>query len=221
MMARILGEAGIPALLVDNRGAGKTEVSAPFTITDFCEDIVAIWDHHNISRSALLGISMGGFISQGIAIHHPSRVRELILVSSAPEERFINPTGGGWISEGQHLETKMRTYFAPGFVDRNPVLFQTMVAQIRQAIDTGTFTGRSEAQRQALKGAGWTSRLGEIQTRTLVVHGDQDMVIDVGAAHLLHKEIKGSKLHIIPGAGHLLLAEAPKELYRIVTEFLR
>jgi pimeloyl-ACP methyl ester carboxylesterase len=220
MMARILGEAGIPSLLVDNRGAGKTEVSGPFTINDFCDDIVAIWDHHNIPGSALLGISMGGFISQGIAIHHPARVRKLILVSSAPEERFINPTGGGWISEGQHLETKMRTYFAPGFVDRNPVLFRTMVAQIRQAIDSGAFTARSDAQRQALRGAGWTSLLSQIKNPTLVVHGDQDLVIDVAAAHLLHREIQGSRLQIITGAGHLLLAEAPKDLYQIVREFL-
>ena len=63
MMARILGEAGLRVLALDNRGAGKTKVSRPFSIDDFCNDVVALWDALKIQSSSLLGISMGGFIS--------------------------------------------------------------------------------------------------------------------------------------------------------------
>lgn len=221
MMARILSGDGLGVLLLDNRAAGKSEADLPFTIKDMCNDVVAIWDELGIDKSSLLGISMGGFISQGIAISNPGRVQNLILVSTAPEDRYINPTGGGWISEGSELDKKMRSYFAPGFVERNPVLFNTMVNQIRQAIDSGQFSKRSDMQRSALRGSEWTSQLGQISARTLVIHGERDLVIDLDAGKLLSERIPGARLEIIPDAGHLLLAEAPKELYRLAQEFLK
>jgi pimeloyl-ACP methyl ester carboxylesterase len=163
---------------------------------------------------------MGGFISQGVAIKFPNRVEKLVLVSTAPEERFINPVGGGWISEGTKLEERMRTYFAPGFVERNPVLFKTMVTQIRQSIEGTDFSQRSDMQRAALRGAGWHKDLGKIEAPTLIIHGKEDLVIDLEGAEKLRESIVDSQLIIIPSAGHLLLAEAPKELYRIVQQFL-
>lgn len=219
MMARIMGEAGFRVLILDNRGAGKSEVSKPFTIDDMCADVVALWDELGVERSSLLGISMGGFISQGIAIRYPARVEKLALVSTAPEERYINPTGGGWISEGTKLEEKMRSYFAPGFVERNPVLFKTMVNQIRLAINSTNFTERSEMQRAALKGAGWSDKLQTIKAQTIVIHGAKDLVIDLEGAELLRDSIPHARLELLPEAGHLLLAEAPKELYRIALDF--
>ena len=221
MMARILAEAGFRTLLIDNRAAGKSEAFHPFTIEDMCRDVVSVWDEINADASHLLGISMGGFISLGIAINYPERVRKLVLVSTAPEERYINPTGGGWINEGTKLEEKMRSYFAPGFVERNPVLFNTMVSQIRQAIESGTFTKKSDMQRAALKGSEWTTKLPTIKSPTMIIHGDQDRVIDVEAAHLLKEKIPGARFTALPGIGHLLLAEAPKDLYRIAVEFLK
>ncbi len=221
MMARILGESGFRVLSLDNRGAGKTTVSRPFSIDDLCQDVVTLWDSLSIHRSSLLGISMGGFISQGIAIKYPTRVEKLILVSTAPEEGFINPSGGGWIGEGNQLEEKMRTYFAPGYVDRNPVFFKTMVSQIRQAIISGNFAQRSEMQRAALKGAAWTSSLGYIQAPTMIIHGEEDLVIAIDGAKRLKEGILNSDLKTIKSAGHLLLAEAPKEIYGLTVDFLK
>ena len=164
---------------------------------------------------------MGGFISQGLAIAHPERVDRLILVSTAPEEKFIISTGPGWSVEGGKIEEKLAAYFAPGFIDRNPLLFSTMVAQIRQAAVSGKFLERSNLQRDAMKGATLTAKLGKIQAKTLIIHGDLDQVIPVAAAKVLQTEIHGAKIEILQNAGHLLLAEAPKDLYRLVLDFLR
>jgi pimeloyl-ACP methyl ester carboxylesterase len=220
MMSRVLLEVGISSILIDNRGSGKTETSATFSIDDMCADVIAIWDDLGVKKSSLLGISMGGFISQGVAIYWPDRVQNLILVSTASEDKYINPTGGSWIIEGNDLEQKMLSYFAPGFVDRNPLMFKNMMTQIRQAIASGVFTQRSEMQKNALKGAEWTSKLKNIAARTLIIHGSKDLVIDVCAAEILLQNIPNSKISVIEGAGHLLLAEAPKTLYQQAVEFL-
>jgi 3-oxoadipate enol-lactonase len=220
MMARNLGEAGFSALLIDNRGAGKSEVTQPFTIKDMWDDIIAIWDELGLNTSHLLGISMGGFIAQGLAIAHAARVGRLILISTASEEKFINSTGPGWSVETGKIEEKLSAYFAPGFVDRNPLLISTMVAQIRQAAVSGKFLERANLQRDAMRGASLTAKLGEIKAKTLIIHGDLDQVIPVAAAKVLQASIPGAEVKILQNTGHLLLAEAPKELYRLVIDYL-
>lgn len=221
MMSRILVERGLfSVLLLDNRGAGRSESEGPFSIHDMCHDVHRLWDYLGISTSSVLGISMGGFIAQGLAISRPDRVKKLILVSTSSDEGFIRQTGGAWVSEGTLLEDKMRSYFAPGFVERNPLLFSTMINQIRQAIESGKFEKNSDLQRHALRGASWTERLHEISCPTLIVHGEMDQVVDLRGAEQLIQKIPGSRKYLIPNAGHLLLAEAPKELYRVVVDFL-
>jgi 3-oxoadipate enol-lactonase len=221
MMSRILVDSGIfSVLLLDNRGAGRSESEGPFSIHDMCHDVHRLWDHLGIVTSSVLGISMGGFIAQGMAISLPDRVKKLILVSTSSEESFIRQTGGAWTSEGTLLEDKMRSYFAPGFVERNPLLFSTMINQIRQAIESGKFKRNSDLQRQAIHGASWTDRLHEIRCPTLVVHGEMDQVVELKGAEILIQKISGSRKYLIPNAGHLLLAEAPKELYGVVVDFL-
>lgn len=222
MMARLLVETEqFRVLMIDNRASGKSEARSSFTLNDMCGDVVRVWDSIQIPQSAVLGISMGGLISQGLAIQWPERVLKLILVSTAPEESYIRSTGGAWVAEGHQLDEKMRSYFAPGFVERNPVLFSTMLQQIRQAITNGKFSKLSEMQRDALRGARWTDRLHEIKAPTLVVHGEQDKVVELSGARAMAHEIKTSKLITLAGVGHLLLAEAPKDLYRIVIDFLK
>ncbi len=220
MMSRILVETGLfSVLLLDNRGAGRSESDGPFSLFDMCHDVHRLWDHLGIATSSVLGISMGGFIAQGLAILLPDRVKKLILVSTSSEEGFIRPTGGAWATEGNLIEEKMRAYFAPGFVERNPLLFSTMINQIRQAIESGKFKKNSDLQRQAMRGASWTERLHEIRCPTLIVHGEMDQVVELKGAELLIQKIPGSRKHLLPNAGHLLLAEAPKELYRVAVEF--
>jgi 3-oxoadipate enol-lactonase len=164
---------------------------------------------------------MGGVIAQGLAITYPHRISKLILVSSAPEESYIRSTGGAWIAEGNQLEEKMRSYFAPGFVERNPVLFSSMINQIRQALNSGKFSRHSEMQREALRSVKWTDQLQKIQAPTLIVHGEMDAVVDLEAAGILKEKIIGSTQVTFPGVGHLLLAESPKDLYRVVIDFLK
>ncbi|MCX6117314.1 MAG: alpha/beta hydrolase [Proteobacteria bacterium] len=219
-MARQLENAGMFVISVDNRGAGRSEVSRPFTLDDMQDDVVAVWNALNVKRSALLGISMGGFICQGLAIRHRSQVEKLILVSTANDGKWIKPTGGGWINEANMVEEKLASYFAPGFVERNKLLFESMVKQTKIAISGGQFTSRSNMQKDAVATSNGKLDLSIIDCPTLIVHGDQDQIIDIEGAKDLLAKIRGSKLKVLPGVGHLILAESPKILYQEVIEFL-
>ena len=64
----------------DTRGHGKTpRGTAPFTIRQFADDLLAFMDAHRIERANLLGFSDGGNIAMIFAIKYPERVDRLIL----------------------------------------------------------------------------------------------------------------------------------------------
>lgn len=221
MMARHLNSAGISCVILDNRAAGRSEAHRAFQLKDMQDDVLAVWQELSIESSSLLGISMGGFICQGLAIEHPERVTKLALVSTAADAKWIKSTSGGWINSGSMVEEKLTAYFAPGFVEQNPILFSTMVKQIKAAIAEGQFTERSNLQRDALKGVSWSDKLSSIRAKTMIVHGSVDQVVDLQAAQELATKIPEAELKILPGVGHLILAEAPKVLYQAAIDFFR
>jgi pimeloyl-ACP methyl ester carboxylesterase len=55
---------------------------------------------------------------------------------------------------------------------------------------------------------------------TLIVWGDKDTIIPVAHAHKVHEAIPGSRLRIMPGAGHFPHAEDPVRFVEILEEFL-
>jgi len=58
------------------------------------------------------------------------------------------------------------------------------------------------------------SRLDQIEAPTLVMHGERDGMVPLGAAHLLADRIPDAELAIVPGAGHAFALEAPEETLR-------
>lgn len=219
LMARQLSSVGLTTILLDNRASGKSTTTRPFTLREMEDDVVAVWDHLSIKASHLLGISMGGFISQGIAARYPDSVSRLALISTGSGAEWIRPTSGGWINSGTMVEEKLASYFAPGFTERNKLLFETMVKQTKVAINQGQFTERSNLQRDALQAEPRSWDYSTIRAPTLIIHGSEDLVVDPKAAADLNQKIPGSKVIMIEGAGHLLLAESSKRLYDLVTEW--
>jgi len=66
-----------------------------------------------------------------------------------------------------------------------------------------------------------TPILAGINAKTLVIHGSEDAIVPPAAAQLLADGIRGAIVKIFPGAGHLLLAERPKELYEVIAKFCK
>ncbi|MCX5716514.1 MAG: alpha/beta hydrolase [Candidatus Omnitrophica bacterium] len=62
--------------------------------------------------------------------------------------------------------------------------------------------------------------LQKINIPTLIVHGEKDDVCPLGAGRFLHDNIKGSRLSVIEGAGHMPFYTRPEEFNRILEGFL-
>lgn len=220
MMGKVLTAAGFRVLALDNRGSGKTVSDTDFSMDNLADDVVAVMQAESIGTTHLLGISMGGFISQVLACKYPERVKRLILVSTSPSRSYLLNNEHGWVTDAVGIAEKMATYFTPDFIARNRLLFDSMVKQTVKAVAEEGFLAKAEAQRRALQSF-QAPHIEDILAETLIIHGEQDAIVDVEAARELERRIPRARINIMKDAGHLLLAEKPKELYDAVIEFLK
>ncbi len=220
--ARYLVENGFNVASNDNRGSGESKIYDRITLDLMASDVIDVLDHLELRAPSLLGLSMGGVISMKLACAEPSMFQNLVLVSTCPKPRpWMMREEARWSSDLEEIIQKLLKYFGPDFRQKNMVLIKAMAKNIQDLAIKGKFAEKAEEQRLALKGFDLTPELGKIQCPTLVVHGDRDEVIEVGAAQFLHEHITGSELKIYENAGHLLIAESGRKLYQDVVEFIR
>lgn len=224
---------GFQAIYYDNRGTGQSDrPQGPYTITQMAEDAAALLDHLAISRAHVYGVSMGGMIAQELTLRYPDRVRSLVLGctmcggehASMGEPEVIEtlietmrnmgkPDPAAWV------DRQLPLLFPPGFLAAHPGIREMMIMMVPMLPATPP-----ETAQYAMAGLfGWSTwdRLPQIKTPTLIVHGDQDVIIPVANARILAERIPGSRLHIVADAGHGYPVQDPVGVHQVVTDFLR
>jgi len=72
-------------LLLDNRGVGESDApEGPYAVSQLAADVVAVLDDAGLERTNVLGVSLGGYIAQEVALSYPRRVERLVLCSTSP-----------------------------------------------------------------------------------------------------------------------------------------
>lgn len=170
-------------------------------------------------RVDTLGISWGGALAQQFALQHPLRCRRLVLVSTG--------TGALMVPGNPAVLAKLATprrYTDPGYMES---IASDIYGGVIPADTARDFAGKMRPGDsrgylyQMLGGAGWTSVpwLRFLRQRTLVVGGDDDHLVPVINAKIMHSLIPRSQLHVFHG-GHLGLVLQAKELSPIIDSFL-
>lgn len=219
LLAKGLGAPPRRILVLDHRGAGKTRARGKFTFDQMGEDVAALWEHLEVEGD-LLGISMGGTLAQWLAGKYAPRVKRLVLVSTAPNFSYVEGDRTPWSADRTEVRAKLEKYFTKDFRDRNRLLVDAMVKEIARAAETGDFLERAAAQRQAMDSGAPDAWHQDITADITVIHGTEDRVVPVEAAKKLAEIFPTAKLHLLPGVGHLLLAECPRQLEALVKETL-
>jgi pimeloyl-ACP methyl ester carboxylesterase len=210
----------------DNRGVGRSgRPAGPYTVAGMAADAMAVLDAAEEETAHVYGLSLGGMISQEIALRHPERLRALVLAATTPGGSAAVPAGDAtqtffrrraempadeavWASVPYNYGPATRRLHG----DR---IAQDIEQRLRFPIESEPYT----AQLEAALGHDALDRLGTVTVPTLVVHGAEDRLIHPGNAELLAHAIPGSGLLMWPEAGHLLFTDAP-EIDRIVGDFL-
>jgi pimeloyl-ACP methyl ester carboxylesterase len=105
---------------LDSRGHGESEVPPPHVAHDkwrLNKDVIELLDRLGIERTHIVAGSAGGYTAQLLAIHHPERVKSLVLLSATPG--FKGDQGKSWLRES--AKRGMRPVFAETIDERIPV----------------------------------------------------------------------------------------------------
>jgi poly(3-hydroxyalkanoate) depolymerase len=173
-------------------------------------------------QADVLGISWGGGVAQQFAFSQRDRCRRLVLVSTGTGAVMV-PARPSVLA---HMVTPRR-YTDRGYLeevagDLYGGSARTDASSVVAAMNAHNRVGSPRGYLyQLAAGAGWTSIafLPFLRQRTLIVSGDDDPIIPLANAKLMHRLIRGSKLHVFHG-GHLGLVTEARVVAPVVSEFL-
>jgi 3-oxoadipate enol-lactonase len=215
---------------LDNRDAGDSALgTGPYTIADMAEDVAGVIKNLNLGRTHIVGISMGGMISQELAIRHPELVDKLVLVATTaggPTSVNAKPEIAALLMHAgeESIETRVRRTFtaiaSEGYMAAHPQdLDQIVKNSLAKPMSLESYQ-RQLGACMAHWSKGVADRLAQISAPTLVVHGDYDPLIPYPNGKYLAEHIKGARLITFLGVGHISMIESPEQFNREVIEFL-
>ena len=215
-------------VLVDNRGCGRSDLTPKgFAVSDLARDVVTVLDAAGIARAHVMGVSLGGMVAQELAISHPERVDRLVLVATTPGWPFGHPMPAGSTalmmqSNRMEPEVALRRYTENALSARTLVERPQIVDSLIRHIAARPIDPQAGSA-LAAAGAGYSGQLRQtrIRAKTLILHGEDDTVVDPRNGKLLAERIPDSELVSLPGQGHLLFWEDPDGFVELVCSFLR
>jgi pimeloyl-ACP methyl ester carboxylesterase len=218
--------ADFRTLAHDNRDTGESDPeTSPYSIADMAGDAVAFLQALGIQHAHVMGLSMGGFIAQYIALDHPEVVDRLVLVGTSPAAgQALNnplppPDPAEWIADPvERARQRLPQTVAPGYFDTRPGELERMAQQARG--NRVTVEGYARQTAAISDTHDTRARLHEITAPTLVVHGTLDPLIQLRGGELLAEGIPNARLVAMPGVGHLPPREVTDQFCRVVREFL-
>ena len=208
------------------------EFTPAYRIADLAEDTLALADALSIERFDAVGISLGGMVAQTLAARAPLRVRRLVsMMSSAGPRtapwpnlrllwRFLQPPPRDASFE-RRLEHFVALFRLLGHID-DPA--ELAAIRERLAFSQRRAYNPAGAARQFMAVLADPDRSAEVATircPTLILHGADDPLVPVAAAHYLERLLPQARLEIIDGLGHYLPERKLLEIGRLILECLQ
>jgi pimeloyl-ACP methyl ester carboxylesterase len=193
----------------------------PYTLDDMAADTVGLIDALGLASVHLVGVSMGGFIAQTVAVTYPSRLRSLTLMCTSTGGRFVGYAKPRMIvhllrrrsvsSREEAMDFAVETFRRIG--SASFAFDEDRVRDVAaRSFDRGHDPGGYVRQLGAIMAQpDRTKALRRLDVPTLVLHGLADSLVSVTGGRALAKAIPGARFHGFPGMGH----DMPRELWPV------
>ena len=212
-------------IALDNRGAGRSDKPfGHYRLEQMADDAVAVLDDVGVGAAHVVGASMGGAISQIVALKHPGRVLSLTLACTACQHHpwrreLLNSWAVLAAEQGMGAMTGQAARWVigprsfrrllPAFGWLGPLAMgrssHAFVAQVRAILSTDD---------------SMAERMSEIIVPALVIVGNQDILTPRGDSEELAERLPNAELVVISGAAHGLMVEHASTFNRVLLEFL-
>jgi len=221
--SRYLAERGYRVITPDLRGYGTQRNEETKTGLDvFANDVIELADHLGIKSFVLGGLSMGGQIVMQAVADHPDRVSAVLLADTfagldTPEVKQ------GRVDTAERITREGMERYADELLPKmiSPKTRETrpdVEEHVRRMMRDAPAEGAAAALRGRAERPDYTPGLNEVPT--LVVVGSEDEFTPVEDAERIHRQVSGSTLVVIDGAGHLPNLERETEFNEALSTFL-
>ncbi|MEA2420393.1 MAG: 3-oxoadipate enol-lactonase [Thermoleophilaceae bacterium] len=213
-------------VIFDNRDVGQASLAdGPYEIADMAQDALALADALELDSFHLLGVSMGGAISQEIALAAPERVRTLTLAvtfaAGGPWARKLSEVWAARVRRAtreERVDELMLLTFSEEFFENEQQAqwVRGMMLQNPHPQDAEAFIRQLEACGRHDARAG----LRSVQLPTHVIGAERDILVPVWKSQELAELIPGAQLTVMPGAAHGVNVEGAERFNGAVLDFI-
>jgi pimeloyl-ACP methyl ester carboxylesterase len=210
----------------DLRGHGQTPPTrGPYSMDQLAADAANLLDFGQVEQPVVVaGLSMGGYVALAFARQYPERVAGLILAATragadSPDGRANRDRlAAAARAQGSApvVEAMLPKMLAPAAYEGRPQLVR-FVREMMAGTSPDGLVGALLGMRDRPDS---TPLLADLRCPVLILHGAQDQIIPPAEAEAMHTQIPGSRLQILPEAGHLLNLEQPLAFNAEVRTFL-
>jgi pimeloyl-ACP methyl ester carboxylesterase len=211
----------------DNRGAGRTDQpEMDYSIRLFADDTAGLMEALGFADAHILGISMGGYIAQELAINHPGKVRRLILGCTGcggeravhmTQERMVKFVANKGLTPEQILRKDMELYFSDRYIEENRDEIEEFIALSFRYYQPPEAFFRQFAACQAHDTA---DRMERISAPTLIIAGEDDPLVPPENSRILKELMPEAELIFLPGCRHCFFIEKADAFNDKVIAFL-
>jgi len=208
----------------DLHGHGQTDKPRQLvSIAQMTADVACLLDALGITRTHVVGLSMGGCVAQQLALDDPTRVRSLTLVNTFA--RFDLGELGNAIPLAFRmgilgvlgLPAQARFVAARMFPKPEQAQLRALAAERIASNDMTTYIRLL----LAISAFNVTRRLGEITCPTLVIAGDRDTTVPLRAKQFLAAHIPGARFELVADSGHATPIDQPDVFNGLVMRFVQ
>ncbi len=221
--ALMLSLDGIECVIFDMPGIGESDVSRlPMRFKGLAKLSAQILDDFGYGHVDVLGVSWGGAMAQEFAYRHPKRCCKLILAATSAGAIMVpgkpsvlmklsNPKR--YFNKGYLKDIAQHIY--GGQLRNDPDLMNLIADKVRAPKSSQGYWW------QLYAASAWTSMhwLHKLEQETLILAGNDDPLVPVINARVLHNRIPNSFL-VELNCGHLFLMTLKEEVVPLILDFL-
>jgi len=209
---------------IDLPGFGSSTLGNGFTIESLGDGVAAFAKSMNLGKFFAAGLSMGGYVCEALASKHVTDLAGLALVDTkaaadTPEQKkgrekmieMVRSSGSKAVAEDM-----LGKMLSPETIRQSPQTVRDLRAMM-EAVPPRTIETALTAMRDR---ADFTSLLPKLTIPLQIIVGQDDVIAPPAIAEAMHKSAPGSKLFVIPAAGHLAPLEQPKAVADALRTFL-
>ncbi len=224
-------DRGFSVIRIDNRDAGLSSATSDeleYTLHDMGDDVVAVLDDAGVDKAVVMGMSLGAMIAQTVAIDHPDRTLALVSISSTTGEADVGgPTAEALAAlqrpSAATIDQQVASDVEVRRIWSNPEWFDEaqMRSYFRSLYDRSFTPGGSERQLAAVMRSGdRAAGLASLDVPTLVVHGENDTLIDISGGRRTAELVPDAEFLEIEGMSHDFVSQMWPPLVSAVTSLV-